>query len=99
MNTLKKGTCCFCYSEFYKVIINIEYISISIHFMGILFVSTDNFFLLFTKETSRVLWCRRYKFLGSLYKYSPVYTRQGIVALIRFLSISYHIMLEYVFNI
>lgn len=52
--------------------------------MGILFVSTDNFFLLFTKETSRVLWCRRYKFLGSLYKYSPVYTRQGIVALIRF---------------
>lgn len=45
--------------------------------MGILFLSTDNFFLLFTKETSRVLWCRRYKFLGSLYKYSPVYTRQG----------------------
>lgn len=61
--------------------------------MGILFVSTDNFFLLFTKETSRVLWCRRYKFLGSLYKCTRVYTRQGIVALIRFLSISYHIML------
>lgn len=62
--------------------------------MGILFVSTDNFFLLF-----RVLWCRRYKFLGSLYNCTRVYTRQGIVALIRFLSISYHIMLEYVFNI